>query len=501
VLQRTILSIDEQLLWQPGAKFVRVVRGNAEMSLAKTCERPLAQAVLAALLVLTGLQDARAQDLLARAAASSLNLAAARTAFEGWPESDRQAIQDALIWTGHYNGVADGAFGRQTFDAITAYQQSQRKPPSGILNPAERAELQTATQRARSAVGFVVLDDPRTGARLGLPTIYLSKNDANATGGSRWQSADGKVTLDTRTAPQDVSLQSLYDRNLAIQAAGRVVTYKILRPTFLVIAGETASGKFYTRYDSGPLGIRGFSMGYDKSVAAQVDRLVVAIANSFDPFGSSRVAAPVASGPPRPAAMPSPAAGREMIGTGVAIGPRRVLTTAPLAACGELRVGDISTLAPNVEAALWSIVELPQDLPGAFPLVSAATAKPGEAVFVLAYSAETGRSLAVVPATVVDAAAVSAPLQQGASGALVVDGSNHLLGIIGPVSGDGRKIAGIMTTARHQLIGVGALSGSIPLLSETLPDERHLSAAAIAALWKSALVPLTCGTLKAAPNK
>ena len=67
----------------------------------------------------------------------------------------------------------------------------------------------------------------------------------------------------------------------------------MLRPDFFVVAGETAGGKFYTRYGSGPGGLRGFSIGYDKAVAPQFDRLVVAIANSFTPFPEQRLRQPL----------------------------------------------------------------------------------------------------------------------------------------------------------------------------------------------------------------
>ena len=113
----------------------------------------------------------------------------------------------------------------------------------------------------------------------------MTKREANPNGGSRWQSADGKVTLDTRSLPApEGGLQALYDRNLAIQTPGRQVTYKAMRPDFFVIAGETATGRFYTRYASSGTAIRGFSIGYDKSLAREVGPLVVAIANSFQPF-------------------------------------------------------------------------------------------------------------------------------------------------------------------------------------------------------------------------
>ncbi len=81
----------------------------------------------------------------------------------------------------------------------------------------------------------------------------LPKRDVNPNGGSRWQSPDGKITLDTRAFKDgETDLPALYERNLAIQSPGRQVAYKVLRPDFFVVSGETATGKFYTRYAAAP---------------------------------------------------------------------------------------------------------------------------------------------------------------------------------------------------------------------------------------------------------
>ena len=45
---------------------------------------------------------------------------AAKATFEALPEADRKAVQDALVWTGDFNAVVSGAFGRRTFEALNA---------------------------------------------------------------------------------------------------------------------------------------------------------------------------------------------------------------------------------------------------------------------------------------------------------------------------------------------------------------------------------------------
>src|SRR6478735_8458433 len=131
-----------------------------DMSLTSIRGTMIVGAVLVGLLALAGAGNLCAQEQPSRAA----NLAAARAAFDELPENERKAVQDALIWAGQYSGVPDGSFGRQTYDAVAAYQQSRRKTPTGSLDVAERAELQAAAQRSKAAAGFTMLDDEKTGA-------------------------------------------------------------------------------------------------------------------------------------------------------------------------------------------------------------------------------------------------------------------------------------------------------------------------------------------------
>src|SRR5206468_3011899 len=53
---------------------------------------------------------------------------AARRWFESLPAPERRAIQDALVWTGDYNGTNDGNFGKRTRDAIAAFAVRVKKP-------------------------------------------------------------------------------------------------------------------------------------------------------------------------------------------------------------------------------------------------------------------------------------------------------------------------------------------------------------------------------------
>ncbi len=62
------------------------------------------------------------------------------------------------------------------------------------------------------------------------------------------------------------------------------MTYRLQKPDFVVVTAETAAGSSYTRYATGPQGLRGLLIGYDKALSGEVGRLVIAMANAFDPF-------------------------------------------------------------------------------------------------------------------------------------------------------------------------------------------------------------------------
>jgi peptidoglycan hydrolase-like protein with peptidoglycan-binding domain len=425
-------------------------------------------------------------------------LDAARLAFEALPEADRKAVQDGLIWTGHYSGVANGAFGRQTFEAIAAFQGSAQKPPTGQMSAADRKALQDQAQKAKVQAGFATVEDPGTGVQIGVPKKFLPKQSANPSGGGRWQNAEGTITLDIRVAPPDATLQALFERNVAIQTPGRMVTYKVLRPDFFVIAGETPAGKFYMRYSAGATGIRGFSIGYDKALAPQFDRVVVAIAGSFTPFPATAPAAVAQNPAPQPPPLQAKPPAPRLIGTGLVVGPRQVLTTAPVNACKEVRVLGLKPqqiLGRDAEARGMALLEFAEDLKVKPLAVIEAAMAEGAPILVVAFAEENGSAgLTAVSGTATGANALAAPLQPGASGAPVLDERGALLGLVGPVSPNQRKIAGVMTSASYEVVPAAEMMKALPALLQggKEPAAQKLRAADIVSAIRSALAPIAC---------
>ncbi|WP_407520621.1 serine protease [Methylobacterium oryzisoli] len=417
---------------------------------------------------------------------------AARAAFEARPEAERKAVQDALVWVSDYNSVTSGAFGRRTFEGITGWQTQTGAEPTGQLDDRARARLLAAGQAARQAAKFSVETDANTGIVLGVPERLLSRR-SRIPNGTRWQSADGRVTLDTKAyAPGESDLDALFERAAAVTPE-RKVTYKLKKPDFVVVTGETAAGKFYIRYAAASQGVRGFTLAYDKALAREVDRLMIAVANSFAPFPAD---APVAAGPrpadAPPAATPTAAAvaATTVAATALVVAPRRAVTAASaLGACATPLVGGAPARLLRQEAGLALLDAGAAVRAGS---LAAAPGAPEGEVVVVAASREGGASVTTGTA---GPGGLAAPLQPGAAGAPVLDRAGRLVGLVARMPAQPRLVAGVMPPMTHPVAGLDALRGLLGAEGaglgqgqEAAPRSVGAAAGPVAAL----VLPVTC---------
>jgi hypothetical protein len=288
--------------------------------------RFLAELSLAALIL--GAPAASAQTPPAPPAAplADAALTVQKAAFLALPEATRKAAQDALVWLGFYNGVADGDFGKRTRDAVLAFQASIKAPADGALSEAELKALLAAAQKARDAVGFEVVNEPKTGAKIGAPIKLLAGRDG--------------AKLDFASSA-DPDLSALYGR-VSAATPTRKVAYKAMKPDdFFVVSGQEGPSKFYIRFEKNEKvnpPIRGFTFTYPASRAADLDRVAIAVANSFEAFPRPAetpvvsATAHASEAPASGAAAPS-AAGPAPTATALAVAPGEALTALKAADC------------------------------------------------------------------------------------------------------------------------------------------------------------------------
>ncbi|MGO4664795.1 S1 family peptidase [Bosea sp. 2RAB26] len=458
--------------------------------------------VAAGLLFLPALAQAQPQP------AANPQLAAAQAAFDALPEVERKAIQNDLIWAGHFNGAVSGSYGPLTFRGINALKAGSRGAPDGILTPVERRALAQAAGTAREAAGFRVITDERTGIRIGIPTKLLPRREATATGGGRWQSEDGRVTLDTSTAPAGDTVEALFEKATSAAVPGRKITYKLLRPDFFVVTGETPSGRFYRRLSSGPGGLRGFSIGYDKALAPSIDKLVIAIASSFEPFPTGP--APATAGPAvasvaTPGAAPPVVVGArptERFGVGLAISDKLVLTaTAAIDSCKSLKVsGRPARLRIKDDASGLALLDVDGTAAGAPPGLRSEALVAQESFVLMAFGDSGGQRTAMaLPGQSVRLGAgeaVFAPLQPGQAGSPVFDRQGRLAGLVTANPSDKVLIAGV-APQRAYAIAVGAamqaLLGKAGVTLQAATPGPEISTGAVVEKVGKAALPVACG--------
>jgi peptidoglycan hydrolase-like protein with peptidoglycan-binding domain len=444
--------------------------------------RTPARAILAAAILILGGPVGHAQSPPAAPSAADAALAAQKEAFLALPEATRKAAQDALVWLGFYVGVVDGDFGRGTRNAILAYQASAKAPVDGALSAPELKALLAAAEKARDAVGFQVVSDAKSGARIGAPTKLIGARPPRA----RLDFASGA----------DADLAALYAR-LSAPTPSRKIAYKTIKPdAFFVVSGQDGTSNFYARFDKNAAAsppIRGFTFVYPTAQAAALDRVALAVANSFEPFpqsaptptagaAASAVVAPAPGAAP-PAPNPAPAA------TALIVAPGKALTALKADDCPNPAVGGKPVRFERTDAAT-NLAMIAGDFGanGEPPRFGA----PAGDVVVLGFA---GPRLAASPASLAREAArpaVVAALETSAGGGPVFDRQGALVGLIAPIAGEPKRVAGVALAAPHAIVAPDAVRAFLGASESASAATAALSAGAIAAREKEAVVAVFC---------
>ncbi|RBI86980.1 peptidoglycan-binding protein [Rhodosalinus halophilus] len=88
--------------------------------------------------------------------------------------AEREELQIALQWAGHYRGAIDAAFGRGTRGAMADWQRAAGYEPTGVLTTRQRAELLAQYNAVLEGLDLRMVTDDRAGIRMALPTGVVS---------------------------------------------------------------------------------------------------------------------------------------------------------------------------------------------------------------------------------------------------------------------------------------------------------------------------------------
>lgn len=202
-------------------------------------------------------------------------------ALAGIPAAERQKVQAALLWSGDYAAAANGE--DPMVAAVKNYQKRSKGKVTGVLTPAERANLLAAAGKHEQEYGWNVVVDPATGIRIGLPTKMVPEARETPRG-TRWSSAHGDVQVETfRVADRDLKLAALFEQEKK-EPATRKIEYSVLRDDSFFISGFQGLKKFSVKAQLRDGEVRGFTMMYDQMMETIVTPVMVAMSAAFSPF-------------------------------------------------------------------------------------------------------------------------------------------------------------------------------------------------------------------------
>lgn len=210
-------------------------------------------------------------------------------------QAERQAIQSDLAWTGHYNGAVSGEVSPRMVAAIRAFQKQRGARPSGVLNPQERGALSEAARSLQDQVGWKIVSDPASGARLGVP-LKLAPQQVTDGSGATWSSTTGTIQIQLTRRNEARPVAAKLAEQERKQPAGRRITYNVVKPEEFVLSGTQGLKKFYLRGRIRGDEVRILTILYDQATEGAMAPVVIAMSSAFDPFPAH---AP-ASGPPPP---------------------------------------------------------------------------------------------------------------------------------------------------------------------------------------------------------
>jgi peptidoglycan hydrolase-like protein with peptidoglycan-binding domain len=210
-------------------------------------------------------------------------------------QGERLALQSDLAWVGQYNGAISGEVSERMVAAIKEFQKGKGGKQTGVLNPQERGVLADTAKRRQENVGWKIVTDPGTGARLGIPTKLAPQQSSDANG-AKWTSSTGTIQIQlARRKEANPTTAKLAEREKK-EPAGRNIDYTVVKPDFFVLSGMQGLKKFYLRGTFKGDEVRILTILYDQATENTVEPVVIAMSSAFNPFPSG---AQTAGPPPR----------------------------------------------------------------------------------------------------------------------------------------------------------------------------------------------------------
>jgi S1-C subfamily serine protease len=271
-------------------------------------------------------------------------LAEARASERALTRPEREGLQEALRWFGHYTGAIDAAFGPATRRAMAGWQAAHGFAPTGVLTTAQRAALREAWRAPFDALGLATVRDERAGIEMLMPAAKVAyarteppfvHYDATDDGGMR--------LLLISQAGGEATLSGLYDVLQTLEIVPREGPRE-RAPREFRIRGQAPglSSHAYARLSGGA--VKGFVLVWREGDPRVMERVIARMEESLRPLSAVLPDAPVTeTAEPQPDLLAGLRIRQPLrVRTGFFVDAEgRVLTSdAAVADCGRVTLGD-----------------------------------------------------------------------------------------------------------------------------------------------------------------
>ena len=169
-----------------------------------------------------------------------------------------------------------------------AAPKSDNEREAAILGALERGPA--VMPSFPDSVGWRLIEDPATGARLGLPEKLVPRVSVSRIG-ARWSSAQGQIQVETFRF-SEAALPALFEDEK--KTARRQIEASVLKPDLFVISGAQGLKSFWMRADARGNEVRGVTVLYDQATEGTMERIALAMIGSYNAFPD--LSAPVPAG-------------------------------------------------------------------------------------------------------------------------------------------------------------------------------------------------------------
>jgi serine protease Do len=200
--------------------------------------------------------------------------------FEQLTPGERFDIQINLILTGDYSGFADGKFGRNTYAALTAFEDQHSIFTNGVLTMIESAMLVRAARGWHDYFNFHEEYDQLAGVKLPIPYGLVGQGERTERG-MVWQGRGADFQIETAAFDTfDVSLDELY-AIYSDPTSNPGVEYRV-RPQnqrFFVVSGRSGSRLFYALFKENGATVSGFIATWGAAMEEDGKRAMLYVAS------------------------------------------------------------------------------------------------------------------------------------------------------------------------------------------------------------------------------